>query len=180
MHRIFHTVNSCYLCSNYSISSVKVSVNHGLWNTVVRLSTGRTTQHRPDDSSQQQLSFCCDIHTHTNVQFNYLRWLLKYLSKTGNSPKAMIVCEHKSGSRKMRYLVDEVDSESWIQVPLMSPETPGWDLRVSSGRDGPSFDLDPRYVGGLFVFDNRRAQMDMSPHATWECDTHSTTVQTSI
>lgn len=53
-------------------------------------------------------------------------------------------------------------------------------LRVSSGRDGPSFDLDPDSVGGLFVFDNRRAQMELSPHATWECGTHSTTVQTCI
>lgn len=71
---------------------------------------------------------------------------------------------------------------------VLGPQTAGpseasrnfWlSFEVSSQRNGPSSDLDPCYIGGLFVFDNRRAQMDLSPPAIWECGTHSTTAQTS-
>lgn len=94
----------------------------------------------------------------------------------------MIIPKHHCGSREAYYLLDKVHSLSLVhmhQVHLKPPGTCGWALRVSSQRDGLSFDLEPPYVGGLFVFGNRRAQMSLSPHATWECGTHSTTVQTT-
>lgn len=68
-------------------------------------------------------------------------------------------------------------------LPLGPPGTSGWAVRVWSRGNAPSFDLEPSYVGGLFfflfcffiylLFDNRRSQTDLSPHVTWECDTHS-------
>lgn len=76
------------------------------------------------------------------------------------------------------YLLDKLPCESSVRRHLVRLEPPqfcSWALRISS----PASDLDPapRLVGGLLFcfFLHQGAQMGLSPHATWECGTHSTT-----
>lgn len=52
----------------------------------------------------------------------------------------------------------------------LSSEGPFWSRRLD--RPWP-----PHCSRGLFVCDSRRVQMDLSPHATWECGTYSTSQQ---
>lgn len=103
---------------------------------------------------------------------SHMEWL-EYFSKRLRSSAS--VCAHL----EIHYLLDDDVSPSskCIKSLWSPPETSGWAMRVSSRGDGPSFDLDPGYVGGRVCFWEQASQMDLSPHATWECGTHSTVVQ---
>lgn len=87
-------------------------------------------------------------HTYVHKSPSGYSWVWpKYLSKTSNSRKALTIPRH--------HLLVNVRSPSSAHrelIPLRPPETSGWAWRLSSQRNGPSVDLDPGYVGGLFGF----------------------------
>lgn len=98
--------------------------------------------------------------------------------KSQRPPQGVTACLE----REIHYLPDDVYKQPLFhdvhQDPLKPREPHGRALRVSCGRNSPRVDLDLSLCrGGLFACDNRRVQMHLSPHATWECCTHSTTVE---
>lgn len=81
-------------------------------------------------------------HTYVHKSPSGYTWVSpKYLSKTSNSPKALTILR--------RHLLFNVRSPSSVHRELIPS---GWAWRLSSQRNGPSIDLDPGYVGGLFGF----------------------------
>lgn len=78
---------------------------------------------------------------------SHMEWL-EYFSKRLRSSAS--VCAHL----EIHYLLDDDVSPSskCIKSLWSPPETSGWAMRVSSRGDGPSFDLDPGYVGGRVCF----------------------------
>lgn len=147
---------------------------------LVRLTESINAQKRKDSSSPlrpHSSPSLSDTHGHVHkspilLGLTKIPFQNKQPSKGSEHPEASPTLNVRGPSLVHREL-----------LPLGPPGTSGWALRVWSPGNAPSFDLEPSYVGGLFcfflfvfiylLFDNRRSQTDLSPHVTWECDTHS-------